>query len=126
MILTSVIDHLYRLGHELATQPHDLPATVAEERIAAAKAIVEKISKLKYEMGREKPLLYPPLYQLFKLSGQREAKTLVFWAGLSPMMVNHQLDCSTKNWPHWKQKGRALGILLPGYTQSQRPSYAIR
>lgn len=59
VILTSVIDHLYRLAHDLATQPHDLPPAVAEEQIAAAKEIIEKISKLKYEMGREKPLQYP-------------------------------------------------------------------
>lgn len=58
VILTSIIDNLYRLGHDLATQPHDLSPTVAEERIAAAKAILEKVSKLKYEMGRDKPLLY--------------------------------------------------------------------
>ena len=60
MILTSVIDNLHRLGHDLATQPHGLSPTVAEERIAAAKVIIEKISKLKYEMGRDKPLLYGP------------------------------------------------------------------
>lgn len=58
MILTTIIDHLYRVGHELATQPNDLSPTVAEERIVAGKAIIEKISKIKYEMGREKELLY--------------------------------------------------------------------
>ena len=58
MILTTIIDHLYRLGHELATQPHDLSSTTAEERIEAGKAIIGKISKLKYEMGRDKQLLY--------------------------------------------------------------------
>ena len=57
MILTTIIDHLYRLGHELATQPHDFSLTTAEERIEAGKAIIGKISKLKYEMGRDKPLL---------------------------------------------------------------------
>lgn len=58
MILTTIIDHLYRVGHELATQPNDLSPTVTEERIAAGKAIIEKIGKIKYEMGREKELLY--------------------------------------------------------------------
>ena len=58
MILTTIIDHLYRLGHELATQPHDLSSATVEERIEAGKAIIGKISKLKYEMGRNKPLLY--------------------------------------------------------------------
>ena len=65
VILTTIIDHLYRVGHDLATQPNDLSQTVAEEQIAASKAIIEKISKLKYEMGREKPLLYAYVYQLF-------------------------------------------------------------
>ena len=58
MILTTVIDHLYRVGHELAIQPNDLSPTVAEERIEAGKSIIEKISKLKYELGRDIPLLY--------------------------------------------------------------------
>ena len=62
VILTTIIDHLYRVGHELATQPNDLSPAVAEERIAAGKAIIEKISKIKYEMGREKPLLYDFTY----------------------------------------------------------------
>ena len=58
MILTTIIDHLYRVGHELAIQPNDLSPTVAEERIEAGKSVIEKISKIKYEMGRDKPLLY--------------------------------------------------------------------
>lgn len=57
VILTTIIDNLYRMGHELATQPNDFSVAVAEERIAAGKSIIEKISKLKYEMGRDKPLL---------------------------------------------------------------------
>lgn len=58
VILTTVIDHLYRVGHDLAIQPNDFSPTVAEERIEASKSIIEKISKIKYEMGRDKPLLY--------------------------------------------------------------------
>jgi hypothetical protein len=46
------------MAHELATQPHDLSSTIAEERIKACQAIIEKIGKIKYEMGRDKPLLY--------------------------------------------------------------------
>ena len=65
MTLTTIIDHLYRVGHDLAAQPNDLPQAVVEEQIAASKAIIEKISKLKYEMGREKPLLYVFVYQRF-------------------------------------------------------------
>jgi len=69
VILTTVIDHLYRVGHELATQPNDLSPTVAEERIAGGKAIIEKISKIKYEMGREKELQYGFTYQLLVVFG---------------------------------------------------------
>ena len=62
VILTTIIDHLYRVGHELAMQPNDLSPTVAEERIEAGKSIIEKIGKVKYEMGRDKPLLYGTIY----------------------------------------------------------------
>ena len=72
VVLTLIIDNLYRVGHDLATQPHDLPPTVAEERIAAAKAVIEKISKIKYEMGRDKPLLYGPVYQLLAASAMQD------------------------------------------------------
>jgi len=65
MILTSITDHLDRVGHEIATEPKDLPPTVLEERMEAGKAIIERINKLKYEMGRDKPLLYDFTYQLF-------------------------------------------------------------
>jgi hypothetical protein len=76
VILTTIIDHLYRVGHELATQPNDLSPTVAEEQIAAGKAIIEKISKIKYEMGREKPLLYGFTHQLFAISGSARLELL--------------------------------------------------
>jgi hypothetical protein len=56
--LTTIINRLYHVGHELTTQPHDLSPTIAEERIEAGKSIIERISKLKYQMGRNKPLLY--------------------------------------------------------------------
>ena len=79
MIITSVIDHLYRVGHELATQPNDLPPTVVEEQIEAGKAIIEKIGKLKYEMGRDRPLLYGVTYQLFIVSSSTRLKISRFW-----------------------------------------------
>lgn len=125
MILTSVIDHLYRLAHDLATKPHDLPVTVAEEQIAAAKTIIEKISKLKYEMGREKPLLYDSVVN-YLLYRQCEAKVFTFHVGLLLMMVNPPSDCSTKSWPPWKYKERAPGLPFLGCTQSQWPSHAVR
>ena len=69
MILTTIIDHLYRVGHELAIQPNDLSLAVAEERIEAGKSVIEKISKIKYEMGRDKPLLYDSINDSSSVSG---------------------------------------------------------
>lgn len=60
-ILTSIADHLHRVGHELATQPNGLSPSVVEERIEAGKSVIEKINKIKYEMGTNKPLLYGPI-----------------------------------------------------------------
>jgi len=68
VIITSIIDHLYRVEHDLATKPNDLSPAVAEEQIEAGKIIIEKIGRLKYEMGRDRPLLYGAIYQLFVVS----------------------------------------------------------
>ena len=70
MILTTIIDHLYRVGYELATQPNDLSPEIAEARIEAGKSVIEKISKLKYEMGRRKPLLYDYINYLSFIGGR--------------------------------------------------------
>ena len=75
MILTTIIDHLYRVGYEFATQPNDLSPAVAEARIEAGKSVIEKISKLKYEMGRNKPLLYDSINYLPYMPGQCQALT---------------------------------------------------
>ena len=72
MILTTIIDHLYRVGHELAIQPNDLSPAVAEERIEAGKSVIEKISKIKYEMGRDKPLLYGSMNDSSSVPGKLE------------------------------------------------------
>jgi hypothetical protein len=77
VILTTIIDHLYRVGHELAIQPRGLSPTIAEERIEAGKSIIEKISKLKYEMGRDKPLLYGSI-QLFVVCVSAKLELLRF------------------------------------------------
>lgn len=72
MILTTIIDHLYRVGHELATQPNDdLSPATTEARIEAGKSVIEKISKLKYEMGRDRPLLYDSINHLLSMQGRR-------------------------------------------------------
>ncbi|KDQ17073.1 hypothetical protein BOTBODRAFT_30461, partial [Botryobasidium botryosum FD-172 SS1] len=55
VILTGIIDNIYRFNHNLATSTAD-GATVHEARIAEGKDIISLKSKLKYEMGRDKPL----------------------------------------------------------------------
>ena len=61
VILTGIIDTIYKLDHELGVSLHTLPAgsdevTAAEEKIKEGKGIIEKISKLKYDMARDRPL----------------------------------------------------------------------
>lgn len=55
MILTKVIDHIYRTNHDIQVGSLTL-STEAEQRVAEGKVIIETISKLKYEMGRDKAL----------------------------------------------------------------------
>lgn len=116
VILTSIIDHLYRVGHELATQPNDLPPTVAEARIEAGKTVIGKIGKLKYEMGRDKPLLYGSINYRLSVPGRA---TNIPRVGQSPTMVNPRFNYSTKSWPPWKSKGGIPGVPLRGCLQSQ-------
>ena len=59
--MTSIIDTIYRLDHELGVSLPTLPAggqeaIRIEEKISEGKAIIERISKLKYEMARDRPL----------------------------------------------------------------------
>ncbi|KAI0946049.1 hypothetical protein AcV7_010130 [Taiwanofungus camphoratus] len=59
VILTSIIDNIYRFNHNLSisiSEPGHEDVTAIEERIAEGTGIIEKISKIKYEMGRDRPL----------------------------------------------------------------------
>ncbi|GJE89042.1 protein-glutamate O-methyltransferase family protein [Phanerochaete sordida] len=61
VILTGIIDTIYKVDHELGVSLHTLPAgsdevLAAEEKIKEGKGIIEKISKLKYDMARDRPL----------------------------------------------------------------------
>ena len=61
IILTGVIDTIYRVDHEIGVSLPTLPAGSeesirADERINEGKTIIEKISKLKYDMARDRPL----------------------------------------------------------------------
>ncbi|KZT24930.1 DUF89 domain-containing protein [Neolentinus lepideus HHB14362 ss-1] len=52
IILTGIIDHLYSLNHELSTDT----STDAQDKVEEGKAVIGKISALKYHMGRDHPL----------------------------------------------------------------------
>lgn len=67
VILTGVIDTIYRTNHDLSLSSDpdmsklgDVSAVDQEtrERIEEGKRLIEKLSKLKYEMGRDRPLEY--------------------------------------------------------------------
>lgn len=57
-IITSVIDELHQQCHNLSIQLQRGagPADVLQARITEALAVVNEISKLKYEMARDRPL----------------------------------------------------------------------
>ncbi|KAG5645650.1 hypothetical protein DXG03_005641 [Asterophora parasitica] len=58
IIITGVIDQLHRDCHTLSLQAQEPGADAGplEAKIGEGKAIIEKISKLKYQMGRDHPL----------------------------------------------------------------------
>lgn len=65
VILTGIIDTIYRTNHDLSLSSDpdmsklgDVSAVDQEtrERIEEGKRLIEKLSKLKYEMGRDRPL----------------------------------------------------------------------
>jgi hypothetical protein len=58
VVLTTITNHLYRAGHELAKHSHDFSSAIAEEQIEAGKAIIKKIGKVDHEWVETKPLLY--------------------------------------------------------------------
>jgi damage-control phosphatase, subfamily III len=68
VILTGVIDHLHNLNHNLSLQFQSLSDEaqngIIKAKIAESTAIIEKISRLKYQMGRDKALEYVPPFRL--------------------------------------------------------------
>lgn len=62
IILTGVIDTIYRTDHEiglsLSSEAQVATRVEAEQKIEQGKLIIEKISKLKYEMARDRALEY--------------------------------------------------------------------
>jgi hypothetical protein len=62
-----VLDHLHNLNHDLSVRVQQLvnesdahAVSQTREQVLEATGIIEKISKLKYEMGRDKALEYVP------------------------------------------------------------------
>ena len=67
IILTGVIDTIYRLDHELGLKVDNENADeVVSEKLKEGKHIIEQISRLKYEMSRDRPLEY--VFDLFRSS----------------------------------------------------------
>ncbi len=63
IILTGIIDTIYRADHDISVTLPSLAAGSTEEveaqaKISEGKGIIEKISKLKYDMARDRPLEY--------------------------------------------------------------------
>ena len=67
IILTKLIDHIHNVNHELTITHAD------EQRIEESKAIIGKISKLKYEIARDRALECVCLPLLLAFVGGREA-----------------------------------------------------
>lgn len=65
IIITGIIDHLCQVNHELSIQAKSEGQTPdgrasIEDKMAEGTAIISKISKLKYEMARDRPLECAP------------------------------------------------------------------
>lgn len=63
IILTGIIDTIYKLDHEIGVSLPTLPAgseeaARIEEKIKEGKAVIERISKLKYDMARDRVMEY--------------------------------------------------------------------
>lgn len=56
--MTNVVDFVHRTNHELTMNP----VHSSEEKIKEGKGIIERISKLKYEMARDREMLYVDSY----------------------------------------------------------------
>lgn len=85
VILTGIIDTIYRTNHDLSLSSDpdmsklgDVSAVDQEtrERIEEGKRLIEKLSKLKYEMGRDRPLecvvSVCDIYSVFHIFGPTE------------------------------------------------------
>ncbi|KAK7035393.1 Hairy/enhancer-of-split with YRPW motif protein 2 [Paramarasmius palmivorus] len=61
IILTSIVDQLHRENHNLhLTLTGEAPNPIIEKKVSEGKDIIEKVSKLKYEMARDHALVPIP------------------------------------------------------------------
>ena len=124
IILTNVIDFIHRVNHDL-TMDRDASS---EEKIQEGKQIIEKISKLKYEMARDRALecVCLPLLLTFVVGGKRSPQlTVVLFiqlvhAAAGPFQTMEKLmwKRTTTNLPRCRRKERVPGSLAPGYMRS--------
>ena len=56
IILTQLIDHIYQKNHALTMSKEDPAEPASDAKIAEGKALIEKVSLLKSEMGRDRAL----------------------------------------------------------------------
>ena len=78
IILTKLIDHIHNVNHELTISHAD------EQRIEEGKVIIGKISKLKYEMARDRALecVCLSLLLAFDVGGRQPQLTVVLFIQL--------------------------------------------
>ncbi|KAI0684695.1 DUF89 domain-containing protein [Cytidiella melzeri] len=95
IILTGIIDTIYRIDHDISVSLPTLAAgsgevSVAEAKIAEGKEIIEKISQLKYDMARDRPLGAIP--------ADGEAYVEEYNSALSKLAESHQNTWFTAPW----------------------------
>ena len=62
VILTGIIDTVYRTNHDSSIEDLNVSDTIDDQipkneaRIAEGKVLIENFSRLKYQMGRDRPL----------------------------------------------------------------------
>jgi len=56
VILTGIINSIHTVNHELLMTSQNQAAIDEEVKIAEGKCLIEKISRLKYQMSRDHPL----------------------------------------------------------------------
>jgi hypothetical protein len=118
IILTGVIDHLHNLNHDLSLKAQsvdDASATEFREKISEGTGVIERISKLKYEMGRDKPLEYvTPTVSTLVHSLRPQHSSL----GTSKTMESPSCNYIMMNSRSYRHRARILGLRRRGSSLS--------